>query len=344
MIAVGSLVYMEVRRAGARRQLALAATAMSGSLGVVLRPCLLVVIVAALNNEVTTDQLFSWGVKVFLLTTALFAFYAFISSKKVSNNGDETLTSQNNGTKVFPQFLQALKPLIPYVMLIAGTLFIYALVLAAYLDEFSAPTILPVLLIVILAYERFANQEVRQQSSTPDVEEKPSLFATLQSSTSEATVHIGALLMLMGTTMTIGGVVERAELMAHLPVEFSSVWMAMLMLVAILVVIGMIMDPYGAVLLVSVTIAGIAYKAGIDPIHFWMVTLVAFELGYLSPPVALNHLLTRQVVGEEEIRLAKLETIGDNFWYRNEKILLPLVTMATALIIVAFGPLLWAEM
>ncbi|APR65887.1 C4-dicarboxylate ABC transporter [Thalassolituus oleivorans] len=344
VIAVGSLVYMEVRRAGARRQLALAATAMSGSLGVVLRPCLLVVIVAALNNEVTTDQLFSWGVKVFLLTTALFAFYAFISSKKVSTSGDETLRSQNHGTKVFPQFLQALKPLIPYVLLISGTLIIYALVLAAYLDEFSAPTILPVLLIVILAYERFANQEVRQQGSTPDVEEKPSLFATLQSSTSEATVHIGALLMLMGTTMTIGGVVERAELMAHLPVEFSSVWMAMLMLVAILVVIGMIMDPYGAVLLVSVTIAGIAYKAGIDPIHFWMVTLVAFELGYLSPPVALNHLLTRQVVGEEEIRLAKLETIGDNFWYRNEKILLPLVTMATALIIVAFGPLLWAEM
>lgn len=343
VIAVGSLVYMEVRRAGARRQLALAATAMSGSLGVVLRPCLLVVIVAALNNEVTTDQLFSWGVKVFLLTTALFAFYAFISSKKITDKEDEKFNTQTNSINVWPQFLQALKPLIPYVILITGTLFVYALVLAAYLDEFSAPTILPVLLVVILAYERFANKKVRQQDPTSEAEEKPSLFATLQSSTSEATVHIGALLMLMGTTMTIGGVVERAELMALLPAEFSSIWMAMLLLVAILILIGMIMDPYGAVLLVSVTIAGIAYKAGIDPIHFWMVTLVAFELGYLSPPVALNHLLTRQVVGEEEIRLAKLETIGENFWYRHEKILLPLVTMATALVIVAFGPLLWAR-
>ncbi len=129
--------------------------------------------------------------------------------------------------------------------------------------------------------------------------------------------------------------------MQMLPTEFGSVWMAMLVLITILVLIGMIMDPYGAVLLVSVTIAGIAYKAGIDPIHFWMVTLVAFELGYLSPPVALNHLLTRQVVGEEEIRLSKLEVVGENFWYRNEKILLPLVTMATALVIVAFGPLVY---
>lgn len=200
------------------------------------------------------------------------------------------------------------------------------------------------LLIVILAYERFANKRERQKNPTSNLEEKPSLFTTLQSSTSEASVHIGALLMLMGTTMTIGGVIERAELMALLPVEFSSVWMAMLLLVTILVLIGMIMDPYGAVLLVSASIASIAYKAGIDPIHFWMVTLVAFELGYLSPPVALNHLLTRQVVGEEEIRLSKLETVGESFWYRHEKILLPLVTMATALVIVAFGPLVWAEM
>ena len=340
VIAVGSLVYLEVRRAGARRQLALAATAMSGSLGVVLRPCLLVVIVAALNNEVTTDELFGWGVKVFLLTTALFAFYAFITSKK-----DDYQNLQKTDGSVWPTFFNALKPLIPYVLLIAATLVVYALVLAAYLDEFSAPTILPVLLAVILIYERIVDKKARASGVVDEnTPEKPSLFANLQSSTSEATVHIGALLMLMGTTMTIGGVIERAELMTLLPAEFSSVWMAMLALVAILVLIGMIMDPYGAVLLVSVTIAGIAYKAGIDPIHFWMVTLVAFELGYLSPPVALNHLLTRQVVGEEEIRLSKLETQGGSFWYRHEKILLPLVTMATALVIVAFGPLVWRSL
>ncbi|MEC8444105.1 MAG: TRAP transporter large permease subunit, partial [Pseudomonadota bacterium] len=360
VIAVGCLVYLDVRRAGARRQLALAATAMSGSLGVVLRPCLLVVIVAALNNEVTTDQLFGWGVKVFLLTTFLFALVAFVTSKTPEKTGESSGVRNAN---VWPEFIQALRPLIPYVVVLAVTLGLYALLLAAYLDEFSAPTILPVLLLAILGYERVAsvrkasaleNDAVasgvasvpgsEQNSPTEKLTVKPSLMQTLQSATAEATVHIGALLLLMGTTMTIGGVIERAELMTLLPTDFGSVWMAMLTLVVILVLIGMIMDPYGAVLLVSVTIAGIAYKAGIDPVHFWMVTLVAFELGYLSPPVALNHLLTRQVVGEEEIRLSKLETEGENFWYRHEKILLPLVTMATALVIVAFGPLAWQSL
>ncbi|MEE3208400.1 MAG: TRAP transporter large permease subunit, partial [Pseudomonadota bacterium] len=124
VIAVGGLIYMELRRAGARRQLALAATAMSGSLGVVLRPCLLVVIVAALNNEVTTDQLFGWGVKVFFLTTVLFAAYALLTRK-------EPVAIQRPDGNVWPEFKEALKPLIPYVILIAVTLVVYALLLNA---------------------------------------------------------------------------------------------------------------------------------------------------------------------------------------------------------------------
>ena len=143
--------------------------------------------------------------------------------------------------------------------------------------------------------------------------------------------------MLMGLSVSIGGVIERAHVMDMVPASFESIWLAMALLVAILVVIGMVMDPYGAVILVSATIASIAYDSGIHPVHFWMVTLVAFELGYLSPPVALNHLLSRQVVGEKEVALAAQE--GHNFWYRYEKFLLPLTVMGIALLIVAFVPL-----
>jgi hypothetical protein len=71
-----------------------------------------------------------------------------------------------------------------------------------------------------------------------------------------------------------------------------------------------------------------------------MVTLVAFELGYLSPPVALNHLLTRQVVGEREFELAAEEAKNGNFYQRHERVLMPLIVMATALVLVAFVPLM----
>ncbi len=71
-----------------------------------------------------------------------------------------------------------------------------------------------------------------------------------------------------------------------------------------------------------------------------MITLVAFELGYLTPPVALNHLLTRQMVGHQE--MAKAVLPDDNFWYRHERILLPLATMGTTLLLVAIVPVLFA--
>ena len=73
ILAVGGVVYDELRRAGAGRQLSLATTAMSGSLGVVLNPSLLVVVVAALNKEVTTTEMYGWGFWVFIMSATLFS-------------------------------------------------------------------------------------------------------------------------------------------------------------------------------------------------------------------------------------------------------------------------------
>ena len=92
--------------------------------------------------------------------------------------------------------------------------------------------------------------------------------------------------------------------------------------------------------LVSGTLAPIAYANHIDPLHFWMVVLVSFELGYLSPPVALNQLLTRQVIGEDEVNLADSEVRHLGFYARYERWILPVVVMLMGLLIVAFGPLL----
>jgi len=146
-------------------------------------------------------------------------------------------------------------------------------------------------------------------------------------------------LVLMGMSIGLGGVVERAEVMRVFPEVFASVWGAMGAMVLVLVVLGMLMDPYGAVILVSATIADVAYRSGIHPVHFWVVVMVAFELGYLSPPVALNHLLTRQVVGDEEVDGAAEEAAGAGVWARHERLLLPVAVMGVALLLVAFVPL-----
>ncbi|MCB9529442.1 MAG: TRAP transporter large permease subunit [Myxococcales bacterium] len=327
VIAAGAVIYRELRKAGARRQLALAATAMSGSMGVVLSPCLLVVIVASLNQEVVTDQLYFWGNRVFLLSAVLFLAVALWTRQ-----GPLTVARPR---EALPGTVAALRQLLPYVLLFVVLLVAYRYTLDAGLDEHSAPVILPVLMIGVLLYDRVTKREVVNRSGRVV---RFGFRKALAAATSETTGHIGALLLLMGLSVCLGGIIERAELMSLIPVSFGSVWLTMAVLVVALVLIGMTMDPYGAVVLVSATITGVAYNNGVDPVHFWMVVLVAFELGYLTPPVALNHLLTRQVVGDARVERAENEPGGA--WARNERVLLPIVVMGVALLVVAFGPLL----
>jgi len=328
IIAMGAVVYQELRRVGTRRQLALAVTAMTGSSGVVLRPCLLVVGIAILNKEVLTDELFYWGGRVFILTLAVFCFYAMLTRQgplKINPVSQALLPSLKN-----------LKPIFPYLAILLGLMFVYASALDAYLDEFSAPIILPVIMIAFIIYERRFSKDFTQRNENAGT--SPTINGAFSSAINRSSVQIGALLMLMACSFTVGGMIERTGGTFAIPEAFSSVYLAMGFLVLFLVFIGMVMDPFGALILVSVLIAPIAYEHGIEPLHFWMTCLVAFELGYLSPPVSLNHLLTRQVIGNEEVALALQE--GDTFYYRHERILLPLLVMSTTLLIVAFGPLI----
>lgn len=327
IIAMGAIVYQELRRAGARRQLALAATALTGSAGVVLRPCLLVVLIAALNKEVVTDQLFSWGVKTFMTTALVFFLFALLTKREKIHLAPVQ--------QAFKPFLRALVPLLPYALIVMLIIFAYRMVLNVTMDEFSAPVILPVIILGLIVYEKLFVRVVQVASPEKDAHK---FEYTIRMATSESSVHIGALLLLMGLSFVLGGVIERSGLLSNVPETFSSTWMTLSFLVLVLVGIGMIMDPFGAVVLVSGTVAQIAYNNGINPVHFWMITLVSFELGYLTPPVALNHLLTRQVVGHLETAKAELE--GDSFWYRHEKILLPLFTMGTTLLLVTVVPVL----
>ncbi len=345
VIAVGAVIYAELRAVGARRQLALAATAMSGSLGVVLRPCLLVVVIAMLNRQVTTDQLFGWGIWVFILTSLLFLLAVLLFNRQHKITFAPV-------SEALPAMLKQSSALIPYVLMIAAVVLFYSEFLNVPINEFSAPRILPVMLLALLVYEHFALRHERQSALgisgktvgvMPLVEGSAepasgrNIEGSLRWATNNTTAEIGALLLLFGLSISLGGVIERAHVMDIFPASFESPWTAMMLMVVILVILGMIMDAFGAIILVSVTFATVAYDSGIHPVHFWMVVLVAFELGYLSPPVALNHLLTRQVVGEEEMRLANAE--GGTFYQRHERIVMPLIVMATALVLVAFVPL-----
>ncbi|RZI82266.1 MAG: TRAP transporter large permease subunit [Rubrivivax sp.] len=343
VIAAGAIIYHEVRLAGGSAQYSLAVTAMSGSLGVVLRPSLLVVGIAALNKEVTTAQLFHWGGYVFALTSTLF----FIASQ-LHRRQRHQRSAMAPVSEALPAMLRQLWPVVPYVLLIGVVLFFYEVVLDTPFNELSAPHILPIMMLALLVFDK--RQEAKSRRLRGSVAAAPVLAihgqvreatagAAIRVATTDTVGHVGAYIMLMVLSQVTGGMIERSEIMGLAPTHFANVWVAMAFLVVVKVAVGMFMEPIGAIILVSSTLAPIAYNNGIDPLHFWMMVLVAFELGYLFPPVALNQLITRQVVGEAEIDRADAEVAHLPWYARYERWLLPLSVMSFALCLIAFGPL-----
>ena len=343
VIAAGAVIYNELRRAGSRRQLALATTAMSGSMGIVLNPCLMIVLIAALNKEVITSArgdisifdfdkigtewgLFDAGFWLFLISAIIFLVVALIANRPKIEFAP--------ARQAIPEMLQLFKPIVPYVIVILAVALGYRWLLDAKLDEFSAPIILPTIMLAVLLYDQFYEKKTISKNYSV----RKGFEHGVRNATNETTAHIGALLMLMGMSICVGAPLEGDGSMPTLT-EGTSLWMTVTMLVFILVGIGMFMDPMGAIILVSIGLAKFAYNAGVHPLHFWMITLMAFELGYLSPPVALNHLMTRHVVGEEEFDLAAEEAKSQTFYQRHERLLLPIIVMAISLLLTAFVPL-----
>ncbi len=334
VIAAGAVIYREVLNSGASRQYSLAATAMSGSLGVVLHPCLLVVVIAAMNKEVTTSILFSWGSHVFLLTSTLFLIVSLIVAR------DKFRLARPRDA--MPGCARGIANFSPYVVIGLIVWAFYFYVLDTKLDEFTSPMILPFMLLAVVWFDKIRREPVAAvsgQQAPVGQERRVGFEEAVRTATNDTIGHIGALIMLMALSLCVGGMVERSGMMDYAPQHFPNIWLAMTFLVIVKVLLGMVMDPFGAVILVSGTLAPIAYHNNIDPVHFWMMVLVAFELGYLLPPVALNQILTRQVIGEAEMDKADAEVRHLGFFRRYERWNLPVIVMTIGMLIVAYVPL-----
>ncbi|MDU2408405.1 MAG: TRAP transporter large permease subunit [Acinetobacter junii] len=354
VIAAGAIIYKEVWNSGARRQYALAVSAMSGSLGVVIRPCLLVILISMLDSRhVTSTELFDHGIYVFWLTAFIFLGVSLILA--------EEKFRVNSPKVAVPGMLRACIPVIPYVIIGFAVVMFYKLALDTSINEFTAPMILPLVLIAMILFDKLFAAKHPVPVTDPKHEalvrehEKKSEFlkshdphgskgfgfgGALRFATSETVGHIGALILLMALSASVGGLIERAEVVELLPTHLGNIYISLAFIALLLAIIGMTTDPFGAVILVAATIAPVAYENGIHPIHFWMIVLVAFEFGYVTPPVALNHLLTRLSVGDEEVTAADKEAKEKytSFYFRYERWLLPIIVLFSSLVLVTYAP------
>jgi tripartite ATP-independent transporter DctM subunit len=107
---------------------------------------------------------------------------------------------------------------------------------------------------------------------------------------------VGSVLILLGTAYGLTSWFVDAEVPTRvvewMTTHVQSPALFLLMLNAVLLVLGSVLEIYSAIVVLAPLVAPLGVAYGIDPIHLGVVFLANLELGFLFPPMGLNLFLS----------------------------------------------------
>jgi tripartite ATP-independent transporter DctM subunit len=117
-----------------------------------------------------------------------------------------------------------------------------------------------------------------------------------------AATLVGSVLILLGTALGLTSWFVDAEIPTRLvdwmTANVKSPALFLLMLNAVLLVLGSVLEIYSAIVVLAPLVAPLGVAYGIDPIHLGVVFLANLELGFLFPPMGLNLFLAASRFGK----------------------------------------------
>lgn len=108
----------------------------------------------------------------------------------------------------------------------------------------------------------------------------------------ESMTLVGAILIIMASAIGFTSWMVQAQIPMHLLEWMESIVSSrivfLLSLNVFLLVVGMLMDIFTAIVVVVPLILPMAEAYGVDPYHLAIIFLLNLEIGYLTPPVGIN--------------------------------------------------------
>jgi C4-dicarboxylate transporter DctM subunit len=115
---------------------------------------------------------------------------------------------------------------------------------------------------------------------------------TLWNITKESLALVGAIFIIVFASSAVTNYLVTAgvpeKLVAWTQDHIDSRIGFLLALNVLLILVGMMMDIFSAILIVLPLVAPIAFRYGVNPYHLGVIFLLNLEIGYLTPPVGLN--------------------------------------------------------
>jgi len=266
ILALGGLLMPLLAAARYSERTSLGLITGAGSLGVLLPPCL-PLILYSIVAQVSMEEMFLGGIVPGALLMLLTGWWGARAAPR--RNVRSRIDLREALTATYQARFELLLPVIPLVLIFGGL----ALPVPA-----AAVTALYAFVV-----EAFVHRDLP-------------LGRRLISLCTECGLLIGGVLLILGTAMGLTNFLITEHVPDRLAGAISSVvdepWMFLLALNLFLLAIGCLMDIFSAIIVVAPLILPSAALLGIDPVHLGIVFLANLELGFLTPPVGLNLLLS----------------------------------------------------
>jgi len=268
LVALGAVLYPALRHAHYPERFSLGLLTCSGSLGLLLVPSMPLILYGVVAQQfhttppVAIDALFKAGLLPCLLMIVVLSLYSAWMARGLPK------PERTSRREVWAAVKDAAWELpLPFVVL-AG---IYSGKLAA--SEAAAATALYVLIVTVL---------IRREIRLPEL---PRVIR-------EAMLLVGAILIVLGFSLALtnwlidGEVPER--LFALMKAGIDSRIGFLLLLNAFLLVFGMLLEGFPAIIILVPLVLPVALHYGVDPVHLGIIFLANLQIGIFLPPVGMN--------------------------------------------------------
>ena len=300
IVALGGVIMPALLKQGYPKRFSLGLIAGTGSVGLLFPPALPLFVFGAIYGLQDVSKKWDWDTGRFLyagivpglvLVTSLSAVAIFVAVRR------KLPTQKFNLGELGKSFIAA----IPEVMM---PILVIGLLASGKVG--GVPQVAVVTVVYIIVVEMFIYRDIKLKVlwdvSGESLALTGTIFLVIFASSAFTSFMVNAQVPTMLVTWTN----------AHI----HSPYLFLLMLNVLLLLVGMTMDIFSAIVIVVPLIAPTASSYGIEPYHLGVMFLLNLEIGYLHPPVGLNLYIAsfKFRVPVAEVMVAVLPFMGAMFF------------------------------
>ncbi len=278
--AIGKMGIPEMLRRGYPTSVASGSIAAGGTLGILIPPSV-TLIVYGIATETSIGRLFMAGVVPGLLLTVMFMAWAIIDCKRKGYEFDARLVRYS-----MKERLTGLPRILPFLLIIAGTLYVLYGGIATPSEAAGAGALLT-LLVVIIAYRLFRFRSVAGIFGSAM---KESVMIMMIMAAAELFAFALSSLFI---TQTVAAAIADMDV---------NRWVLMLVINVFLLICGMFLPPVAVIVMTAPMLFPIITQAGFDPYWFAIILTINMEVGLITPPIGLNLFVINAIAPQIQTR------------------------------------------